>query len=156
MLTHAEPTQNAVSQQLYEIINAILLLISNIISVPELLRGRMSKMVNFPLSFLCIKAHYACLRLRLQSGFVLMRKLIVAAPCVCRRRCSRRYSTAACHRCLFQFHLAALVIKSWTDTTHQIMTVITSERHCVHKSISLGETASPAPCFCPPCSLFLS
>lgn len=78
-----------------------------------------------------------------------------AAPCVC-RWCSRRFSTAAWHRCLFQFHLAALVIKSWTDTTHQITTVITSELHCVYKTITLSETVSPSPCLCPSCSLFLS
>lgn len=106
----------------------------------------MSEVVSFTRSFVSIKAHYACLRLQLQSGFVLMRQLIVAAPCVCCCRCSRRYSTAAWHRCLFQFHLAALVIKSWTDTTHQITTVITSQLHCVHKTISLSETASPSPC----------
>lgn len=83
-----------------------------------------------------------------------MRQLVVAAPCVCCRRCSRRSSAPAWHPRLFQFHLTALVIKSWTDTAHQITAVITCERRCVHKTISLTPTpfhppphVLPAPSF---------
>lgn len=107
----------------------------------------MSKVENFTLLFLFIKARYARLRLRSQSGFVLMRQLIVAAPCVCCRRCCRRSSTPVWHQCLFQSRLTALVIKSRTDTTHHIAAVITSELHCVHKSVSLTEARSPPPLF---------
>lgn len=114
----------------------------------------MSKVENFTPLFLCIKAHYGCLRLRSQSGFVLMRQLIVAAPCVCCRRCCRRSSTPVWHQCLFQSRLTALVIKSPTDTTHHIAAVITSELHCVHKTVSLAEARSPPPLFMS--SFFLS
>lgn len=107
----------------------------------------MSKVENFTLLFLCIKARYGCLRLRWQSGFVRVRQLIVAAPCVCCRRCCRRSSTPVWHPCLFQSRLTALVIKSRTDTTHHIAALITSELHCVHKTVSLTEARSPPPLF---------
>lgn len=115
-----------------------------------LLSLQLSEVEDFTRLLLCIKAHYACLRLWAHSGFVLMRQLIVAAPCVCCHRCSRRYSMPVWHQCLLQFHLTELVIKSRTDTTHQIAAVITSELHCVHKAISLAETPSTPPCLCLP------
>lgn len=83
----------------------------------------------------------------------------MADPCVCRCRCSGRYSTSAWHQCLFQFHLIALVIKLRTDTPpsyrwlNHIWALLSTYDHIINRD-SYPFSTPPSLFAHPSCPLF--